>query len=335
MWGQNNPNHVMKRAALFRILSYLFSFLSVVTLLSSCIPVTAMQPANQDNSGALAGILNTGILVIATDAAYPPQSQLHTDVPRKEKTRCYQTQYTANQLTGFDIDVAVEVANRLGVEPCFVTPTWSQIISGNWGDRWDVNVGSMVITVDRMQKLYFTQPYISGEAVLFVYKDNQKFKKIDDLSGQRIGVCTGCAYEAYLHGTLTIPGERIEYKIKNARIVGYDTDTSALADLAVGDGARLDAVMTDPDTGKDAIRGGMPIKQLPDVVYHDYSAISVDKNSINNPVPLVNKLTEIIQNMHRGGTLLKFSQKYYGGDYTTPAEKFDLDALEQFSKGTP
>jgi polar amino acid transport system substrate-binding protein len=280
--------------------------------------------------GELASVLNSGTLVIATDSAYPPQSQLNGDVTRAASTRCDQTQYTANQLSGFDVDVAIEIANRLGVEPCFVTPTWSQVVAGNWGDHWDVNVGSMAITDDRMQNLYFTQPYISGEGVLFVHKDNQSYKTPADLSGKRIGTCTGCAYEDYLHGALNIPGMKISYLIQDARIVGYDTDTSALADLAAGDGLRLDAVLTDPDTGDIAIKKGLPIKQLGGALYHDYSAVAIDKRSAGDPLPLVKRISTIIQEMHQDGTLLKLSQKYYGGDFTTPAAQFDIDELEQF-----
>lgn len=315
----------------FSGLGILLVVIAASFFLASCAPQPLAGLATTATpSGELARILKNGVLVIATDPAYPPQSKLNSDLPRSGSSHCDLTQYTANQLEGFDVDVAVEIARRLGVEPCFVAPTWSQIVAGNWGDRWDVNVGSMVITAERMQKLYFTQPYISGQAVLFVHKSNQIFHTLADLSGKRIGVCTGCAYEAYLNGTLDIPGEKIEFQIKNARTMGYDTDTSALADLATGDGTILDAVMTDPDTGTSAISGGLPIKQLGAAVYHDYSGVAVDKNSLNDPVPLAKRVSNIIQDMHQDGTLLNLSQKVYGGDFTTPAAKFDLQALKQF-----
>lgn len=311
--------------------SFLSAVVLAISILVGCAPQTAASRVTDSAStGQLANVLKSGVLVIATDGDYAPQSKLNSGVARAASSRCDLTQYTANQLEGFDIDVASAIASRLGVEPCFVTPTWSQIVSGSWGDRWNVNVGSMVITADRMQKLYFTQPYVSGQAVLFVHKDNQTFHTPTDLSGKRIGVCSGCAYEAYLDGTLNIPGEKIDFQIKNARVIGYDTDTSALADLALGDGARLEAAMTDPDTGSSMIRNGLPIKQLEGAVYHDYSAVTVDKSSVGNPIPLVQRISSIIQELHRDGTLLKLSQKYYGGDFTTPAAKFDLQALAQF-----
>jgi len=313
--------------------TFLLILLAILTLAwvqTGCTPTTGVRPTLEIPAGRLASVLQSGILVIATDPQYPPQSQLSSDVPRLDNSLCNLSQYTANQWVGFDVDVAVEIARRLGVEACFVAPTWSQIVAGNWNDRWDIHVGSMVITEERMNLLYFTHPYISGEAVVLVHNENQTFKNLRDLSTKRIGVCTGCAYESYLNGTLSIPGVKIEYLIQDAVVVGYDTDTSALADLALGDGLHLDAVITDPDSGDSAIQNGLPIRRLDEVVYHDYSGIVVDKFGSSDPVPLVRKLTEVIQGMHNDGTLLELSQKYFQGDFTSWAANYDIDTLEQF-----
>lgn len=302
--------------------------ITAFTLLAAC--GGSELPTPVQSTDKLAEIIERGRLIVSTETAYPPQSELKPGIPRAANTKCASTEYTANQLTGFDIDVAVEIARRLEVEPCFVTPTWAQVTSGSWGDRWDISVGSMVITPERMELLYFAQPYVSGSAVFFVHNDNRTFTHPSDLSGKKIGVCAGCAYEFYLEGSLVVPGQKIDFVVKEASVVGYDTDTSALADLALGDGLRLDAVMTDPDTGQNAIQNGLPLKQLGGPVYYDYVAAAVDKKSTRNPVPFVRKVTEVVQQMHRDGTLEALSQQYYGGDFATAASKFDIEALEQF-----
>ena len=300
---------------------------SLALLLSAC--RGGIEPSSALTPDKLTEIMERGRLIVASETAYPPQSELLLDAQRAANTRCASSEYTANQLRGFDIDVAVEIARRLGVESCFVSPTWVQLTSGSWGDRWDISVGSMVITPERMEVLYFTQPYVTGAAVLFVHKDNRTFTQPSDLSGKKIGVCTGCAYEFYLEGSLLIPGRKIEYVIRDATIVGYDTDTSALEDLAIGDGIRLDAVLTDPDTGQNAIRKGLPLKQLGGPVYYDYVAAAIDKKSSRDPIPFVRQVTKVIQQMHQDGTLHTLSQKYYAGDFTTAASEFDINALGQ------
>ena len=305
----------------------LFSLFALV--LSGCAPAQPAPGTGPAGQSLLSEVQQRGTLIIATETDFPPQSQLVEDAQRAENTRCDPTAYTANQLTGFDIEVAVEIARRLGVEPCFVTPAWSQLIAGNWAGVWDISVGSMVITPERMEKLYFTQPYTSGAAVVFIHQENNTFHNVSDLSGKRIGVCAGCAYESYLRGTLVIPGQTIQSAIQNAQIFGYETDTFALSDLARGDGDQLDAVITDPDTGQAAIEDGLPIKQLGEPIYRDFVAAATDKKSSSNSLPLAREVSEIIQEMHRDSKLAALSTRYYGDDFTAPAASFDIRALGQ------
>jgi polar amino acid transport system substrate-binding protein len=278
----------------------------------------------------LAKITMRGTLVVATDPAYPPQSELKPGATRAANTKCAPTEYTANEFTGFDVDAAVEIARRLGVEPCFVTPPWTQLTAGNWDDRWDISVGSMAITPERMEMLYFTQPYYATPAALFVHQDNTAFSQPGDLSGKRVGGCTDCTYEAYLQGTLVIPATETEFVIKDSVIIGYDVDLPALQDLALGDGVQLDGVLVAQPTGQQAIKDGLPLKQLGEPVFFEYLATAVDKKSSQDPVAFVQKVSEIVQQMHGDGMLLRLSRQYYGEDFTTAASQFDVHALGQF-----
>jgi polar amino acid transport system substrate-binding protein len=275
-------------------------------------------------------ILTRGTLVIATDPAYPPQSELVAGAARKPGSKCAPTEYTAGELTGFDVETAVEIALRLGVEPCFVTPPWTQLTAGNWDGRWDISVGSMAITPDRMEILYFTQPYYATPAAVFVHRENTTFTEPADLSGKRVGGCTNCTYEAYLQGTLIIPGVEIDFIIDDAEIIGYDVDLPALEDLALGDGVVLDAVLVAQPTGLQAIEDGLPLKQLGTAVFFEYLATAIDKKSSLDPVSFVQKVNAIIQEMHQDGALLRLSQKYYGQDFTTSASQYDTNGLNQF-----
>jgi polar amino acid transport system substrate-binding protein len=244
----------------------------------------------------LSAIKARGTLRISTDPAYPPQSELVENATRPADTKCSGEERTAPELAGFDIDVAVEIAKRLGVEPCFITPDWTLITGGSWADRWDISVGSMTITPERMEPLYFSQPYYTTPAAVFVHKDNTTFKTITDLAGKKVGVCSGCTYESYLDGSLKIPGETIDFVVKDAEIKGYDTDTSALQDLALGDGAagrRDDGSAHRPGVIKD----GLPLKQLSDPAY--FECLARHRQEAQRDAVLSLQVTEIIQQMHR------------------------------------
>ncbi len=303
-------------------------FISSWMVLIACTPAsTNAAPTLQNDK--LAEILARGTLVIATDADYEPQSKLLENSALDPNTKCRPTQYTANQLTGFDVAVAVEVARQLGVEPCFVTPPWSQLVAGSWGDNWDVHVNSVAITVERMQVLYFSQPYYATPTVVLIHAENVTFKKIEDLSGKRIGVCVGCTFEDYLQGTLQIPGEQIEYRIQNAQITGYENEEPAIEDLAAGDGVALDAVITILPIAKQAMDTGKPVKILGEPLLFAYASITLDRSSRRDPMRLLDEISRIIRELHANSTLKQWSIKYQGQDLTQEAAQYDLSALNQ------
>jgi len=295
---------------------------AISLLLAGCAQGTAKDKLEE--------VMDRGVLIVSTDPAYPPQSELVEGAERPADTKCTSEQRTANEMQGFDIDVAKEIAKRLKVELCFTTPDWTLITGGNWADRWDVSVGSMTITPERMQKLYFSQPYYTTPAAFFVYKDNTSYTQPSDLSGKKIGACSGCTYDAYLAGSLQIPGETIEVVVQNPVFQGYETDVFALQDLALGDGTRLDGVLTAEPTGAGAIADGLAIKQLGEPVFFEYLAAAFDKAAGKDPIPLVEKVTEIIKQMHEDGTLKTLSEQWYGVDLASAAAPFDYDALKQF-----
>jgi polar amino acid transport system substrate-binding protein len=297
-------------------------------------PEATTEPTTEEAGAAagddlLADILARGVLRISTDPAYPPQSELVTDAQLAADSKCSGDERQAVEFTGFDIDTAVEIANRLGVEPCFVTPDWTLITAGNWSGRWDISVGSMTITPERMENLNFSQPYYTTPAAAFVHAENETFTQPSDLSGRKVGACTGCTYDSFLAGTLQIPGETIDFVITDVEFTGYDTDTSALQDLALGDGVRLDGVVTALPTGQGFIADGNPLKQLGDPLYFEYLAAAFDKGSSLDTAAFQARVNEIIQGMHADGTLAALSEQYYGADLVTAAGEFDIAGLEQ------
>lgn len=120
-------------------------------------PIPTVVISNAD--GLLAEILSRGTIVISTDPNFQPQSFLNRAGERPTDTKCASDQLTSAELQGFDIDVSNQIGLRLGVEPCFVTPPFDSIVSGNWGDKWDISVGSLRITPERSNVLAFTSPY--------------------------------------------------------------------------------------------------------------------------------------------------------------------------------
>jgi polar amino acid transport system substrate-binding protein len=252
-------------------------------------------------SDMLAKVCDAGKLTVSTDPAYPPQSSLN------EQTGKYE---------GFDIDVATEIAKRLGVKVAWQTPAWDVITAGSWNGRWDTTVGSMTPTNDRQKVLYFTDPYNYTPAVVVVPADDTAVNDIStDLDGKKIGVCSGCTYEQYLNKTLAITGYTFDFVVDDAQISGYDTDTTALQDLTNG---RLDAVITSVTTAQGYIDAGNPVKIVGDPVFYEPLSVGFDKSSDPSSESLYEAVNKIVQEMHADGTLTAMSKKWYDGkDLTT------------------
>jgi len=249
----------------------------------------------------LASIMQSGKLRVATDPKYPPQSEL---VP-------------PDTWQGFDIDVATEIAKRMGVEIEFKTPAWESITAGNWQGRWDLSVGSMTVTPDRAKVLDFSTPYYFAPAGLAVHADNTSITSPADLTGKTVGSCGGCTYEQYLEGTLEIPNYPIDFQVNGAQIKTYPTDTDAIADLELGDCQRLCAVFSAVPTLQGAIDDGSKIKLLGDPLFYEPLAAAVDKEASLDPTSFAAKVSSIVDEMHSDGTLSQLSKKWYDGQDLT------------------
>lgn len=265
-------------------------------------PPAGEGTAPEEPQDLLARILADGAIRVSTDPAYPPQSSLN------EETGEYE---------GFDIDVATEIASRLGVGIEWKEPSWDLITAGGWNDRWDMSVGSMTVTTERAQVLDFTPAYYYTPASVAVHEDNTTVTSLEtDLDGKKVGVCGGCTYDFFLQKTLEIPGYTFDFVIDDAEIVTYDTDSTAIQDLTLGDGTRLDAVISAQPTLEAAIEKGKPIKLVGDPVFYEPLAVAFDKSSSLDPTSLVEKVSQIVEDMHADGTLTELSMRWYGADLT-------------------
>ena len=242
----------------------------------------------------LAEICTKGEIRVSTDPAYPPQSELNPETGTYE---------------GFDIDVATEIADRLGVKIGWETPDWEVLTAGSWNDRWDMSVGSMTPTNDRQEVLNFTEPYSYVPAVVVVPEDSTVSDVTTDLDGKKIGVCADCTYQFFLEKSLQISGFEFDFVIDDATVTGYDTDTTALQDLALG---RLDAVMTSITTAE-AFAKDNPVKIAGDPLFGEPLAIAFDKSSEVDGASLQEAVDGIVADMHADGTLSELSKKWYDG----------------------
>jgi polar amino acid transport system substrate-binding protein len=258
--------------------------------------------ADMNAGDALAAICDAGVIRVSTDPEYPPQSSLDVET---------------GDYVGFDIDTATEIANRLGVDVAWETPAWEAIIAGNWGDRWDMSVGSMTVTEERSQVLDFTPAYYFTPAAIAVATDSDVTTP-DQLSGQTIAVCAGCTYDFYLQGTLDIPGFTFPPSpITDAEIRGFNTDSAAVQAVEAG---QAQGVMSSQTLLQGKIDKGAGIRIIGEPFFYEPLSVAFDKEADLDQTALVDAVSTIVDDMHADGTLSGYSTEWFGEDFTVEAE---------------
>lgn len=247
---------------------------------------------------ALDRVMSTKVLKVATDANWAPQSFLNDK----------------NEMDGFDVDIAKEVAKRLGAEAEFVTPSWDIITAGNWNGRWDLSVGSMTPTKSRAKVLAFPGVYYYTPASIAVHTDSP-FEQISDLNDKEVGAGTATTFELYLQHDLQIDAEGVpafEYQL-TAKNKSYKDSTAAMDDLRLGDGVRLNGMVGSLPAILAAIEANYPLRVLGNPVFYEPLALAIDRGDAE----FNDKLAEILTAMKSDGTLSKLSVKWYGIDYSS------------------
>ena len=291
----------------------------------------AQKPGEAATQGAdaatdkLAQIRARGTLVGYHEADYPPQSMDVAGAERPAATKCSENQLTANQVTGFDSETTKLVAKGLGVEACFATPSWTEVTSGNWGDRWDIAYGSGSINADRMQRLYMTQPYYAVPNYYFVAPDSAA-RHASDLDGKRIGACASCSHELYLKGELEIPTIAIDVDVEDPQLVTYETEKPGLKATARG---KIDAFLAAEPVGRAQTDAGLALRRLPDLAFTYYPSGFVDKSSGLDAAAFVAEVDKIVQAAQADGSLERISRRFFGRNYIPAAADYDIGAIEQ------
>ena len=271
---------------------------ALLALTLAAAPVAA-QDGEADH---LQRIMDRGLIVMSTDPQYPPQSFLDVE----------------GAIVGFDIDVGTEIATRLGVSFVPTPQPWAVVSSGRWADRFDFSVGSMTITVPRLESVDFTRPYYLNPAWLSAHSDLGATSAAD-LAGQAICVGEATTYFDWLNGTLNM-GEMTDQLIpegsvppEGASVVTRPTDRDCANEWGSGR-ADFQGWLTSKDTTEAAIEDGLPVSVIGPVFFEPL-AVAFD-NSVEDNDSLVAAVDQILADMHADGTLSELSLKWFEEDLT-------------------
>lgn len=241
-------------------------------------------------------VMRKQLMVEVTDQAYPPFSSVSDN----------------NEVVGFDVDVAREIAKRLGVDIKVETPSFELLAAGRWQGRYDICVCSMTPTAERDTVLDFVAKYYESPAVILTHADNVSIKGPADLNSKMVGVLASTTYEKYLQKNLSISGEApLTYAFESVKIKPYESEVTAYQDLGLGDGKRLDAMIVNYVTAKEQVeKSDGKFKIVGEPLFKEAIWIAADKGDAEWNA----KIKTIVQAMIADGTLSKISEKWIGID---------------------
>lgn len=202
------------------------------------------------------------------------------------------------EYTGFDVEIATEVAERLDVKAKFVAQDFSGLIPGLQKGKFDMLVSQVTITDERQEQVNFSNPYITNQVKVIVKEDNDTIKSAVDFKGKTIGVGLGTNDETYLRTELT--KEVGEFKINT-----YDDVITTLKDLNVG---RIDATINNVFALKPVVeKNGYKLKAVGEALKSDQAGIAVAKGEDD----FTKEINAALDEMMSDGTYTDIYKKWF------------------------
>ena len=233
-----------------------------------------------ESKDLLSKIKSEGKIRIGTEGTYAP----------------YTFHDKSGKLTGFDVEIAEEVAKRLGVQPEFIETKWDGMFAGLDAKRFDMIANEVGVKPDRQAKYDFSEPYIVSKAVLIVNNADNTIKKFADLKGKKSAqsLTSNLAKIAETNGAVIQPIDGFNQAI--------DLLVSKRVDATINDSlSYLDLKKQKPD---------LAIKVVDEEENAQPSAIMFNKGNKE----LVAATNKALTDMKADGTYSKISDKWFAAD---------------------
>jgi len=213
-------------------------------------------------------LIKAGTLTACSDTSYPPQESLDS----------------SNVAVGSDIDLAKEIAKRLGLTLVVKSTTFDSIIPALQGGSCDIIISAQTITAERQAVVDMIPYFAAGQSFVVAKGNPSGVQSIDDLCGKTVAAEKGTIEADHITGagsgydTTNSLNANCKTKGKSdITLQVFDADTNALAALQAG---TVVAHFTDePVAGYEVVNGGGKFEMVPDLnLERGPEGISVGKN---------------------------------------------------------
>lgn len=258
--------------------------LGLTAVLTGVLAACTMVYADSDE---LSQIQESGTLKVGVEGTYPPYTYHDDD----------------GTLTGFDVDVAKAIADKLGVEADFTESDWDSLLAGIDSGRLDTVINAVSITDEREEKYDFAGPYFYITQQIVVAKDNNDIVDMASLDGKKMANTATTAYLDLLEDA-------------GVSLVQISTADEAVSLISSG---RADF------TTFNSVVFNEYLKQHPDANLKVAFVIPDVQDEYGVPVKkgetaLYDAIQNAIDELKEDGTLSQLSMDYFDTDFTQPED---------------
>ena len=254
-----------KRVSLRAIVVVLLLFVLIVRIAWHGGPDSSLQRVKQ-----------AGVLMVALDASYPP----------------FEATDGQGNFGGFDVDLAREIASRLGVDVEFANISFDSLYDALASRRADVVISGLRYEAERTRDVIYTPPYLDAGQVIVVRAG--AINRPADLAGRRVGVETASEGD--------VETRKLAAKVPGMQIVEYGTPEEAMAALR---SQAVDAAVTDYVTALELAKGQDSLRILLPPFASDPLVVAAHAQDRT----LMSEINRIIKSLRNEGVLSRLADQ--------------------------
>ena len=236
--------------------------------------------SNDKNSASKTDLLEkiqkNGKLVVGMSADYAPYEFHYIDENGKDV------------IGGFDVDIANEIANKIGVNLVIQEMDFDALVSALPAGKVDLVISGMNPTEERAKVVDFSDIYYNSQhGILVRTEDADKYKTFADLEGAKVGAQLGSTQE-----------QIAKAEIPNADLQLLANVNNLILELKSG---KVDAIVMEKPVAEMAVKNN-PDLAVGEPTYEEKTGGNAVGVAKNNP-ELLAKINEVINELNESGKM--------------------------------
>lgn len=203
-----------------------------------------------------------------------------------------------DELTGYDVEVAKAIADKLGVEIQIVPGEWDGLFAGMDAGRYDMVVNGVEVTEERADKYDFSTPYAYIRTALIVKGDNDSIKTFEDLKGKKTANSIASTYMnlAESYGATCYGVSTLDETLTMVLQGRVDATLNAIVSFT-------DYMAQHPDSNLKVV-----------ATTEDASNVAIPMRKGDETASLRKAVNKAIDELREDGTLSELSTRFFGED---------------------